>query len=118
MRILVVDDEVVNARNVAEELRDAGHDTAHVGGGAEAIGRLGREPFDAVITDLRMKPPDGLAVLTEARRLRPGIVVVLMTAYGHLETCREAFKLGAYDYVAKEGDFTAELALLIARAAE
>ncbi|MFI5371032.1 MAG: sigma-54-dependent transcriptional regulator [Candidatus Eisenbacteria bacterium] len=118
MRILVVDDEAVNARNVAEELRDAGHDTAHVGGGAEAIARLGREPFDAVITDLRMKPPDGLTVLAEARKLRPGIVVVLMTAYGHLETCREAFKLGAYDYVAKEGDFTTELALLIARAGE
>jgi len=117
VRILVVDDEIVNARNVADELRDAGHDTVHVGGGAEAIERLGREPFEAVITDLRMKPPDGLAVLAEARKRRPGIVVLLMTAYAHLETCRQAFKLGAYDYVAKEGDFTSELALLIGRAA-
>jgi two-component system response regulator PilR (NtrC family) len=101
VRILVVDDEIVNARNVADELRDAGHDAVHVGGGAEAIERLAREPFEAVITDLRMKPPDGLAVLAEARKLRPGIVVLLMTAYAHLETCRQAFKLGAYDYVAR-----------------
>ncbi len=116
MKVLVVDDEVVNARNVADELRDAGHDAIHVGGGAEAIAKLKAEPFDAVVTDLRMKSPDGIAVLTEARQLRPEAVVVLMTAYAHLDTCRQAFKLGAYDYVAKEGEFTAELAHLLERA--
>jgi DNA-binding NtrC family response regulator len=107
--VLVVDDEVRNAELVALALRDAGHETAFVNGGAAALARLEAEEFDAVVTDLRMAPPDGLALLAEARRRWPAVAVVLMTAYASLETARRALQLGAYDYVAKEGDFHLEL---------
>ena len=81
MRILVVDDEVKNAQLVAAELADAGHTTAWVGGGAAALKSLEASPVDAVVTDLRMAPPDGLALLAEIRRRWPANAVLLMTAY-------------------------------------
>ena len=95
MNVLVVDDEVKNAELVAAELRDAGFTTAHVAGGAAALDRLEKSSFDAVVTDLRMKPPDGLALLAQVRRRWPGTTVVMMTAFAALGTAREALKLGA-----------------------
>ena len=74
-------------------------------------------PFDAVVTDLRMAPPDGLALLEEIRRRWPETAVVLMTAYASIETARRALKSGAYDYVDKEGEFREELKSILARAA-
>src|SRR6185295_15367362 len=78
---------------------------------------LAKERFDAVVTDLKMKAPDGLALLAEVKRQWPDTVVILMTAYASLDTCRGAFRQGAYDYVQKEGEFHEELKLLIDRAA-
>jgi len=63
MRVLVVDDEIRNAELTALDLRDAGHDADFVGSGEDALRRMEAASFDAVITDLRMKPPDGLALL-------------------------------------------------------
>ena len=117
MRVLVVDDELKNAELTALELRDAGHEAEFVGGGAAALTRLAAAPFDAVISDLRMAPPDGLALLEEVKRRWPSIPVVLMTAYASMETARRALKLGAYDYVDKEGEFREELKLILGRAA-
>ncbi len=116
MRVLVVDDENKNAELTALAIGDAGHETAFVGGGREALDRLAKDRFDAVITDLRMKAPDGLALLAEIRRQWPDTIVILMTAYASLETCRGAFRQGAYDYVQKEGEYHEELKLLIGRA--
>jgi DNA-binding NtrC family response regulator len=117
VRVLVVDDEVRNAELTALELRDAGHETEFVNGGAAALRRLEASAFDAVVTDLRMAPPDGLALLAEVRRRWPATTVVLMTAYASLETARRALKLGAYDYVDKEGEFREELAAVLGKAA-
>ena len=116
MRVLVVDDEIKNAELTALELRDAGHDVAFVNGGAAALRLLEAGPFEAVITDLRMPAPDGLALLGEARRRWPQTRVVLMTAYATLESARTALKQGAYDYVDKEGQFREELKEIVARA--
>ncbi len=117
MRVLVVDDEVRNAELTALELRDAGHETEFVNGGAAALRRLEAAPFDAVVTDLRMAPPDGLALLAEVRRRWPATTVVLMTAYASLDSARRALKLGAYDYVDKEGEFREELGAILEKAA-
>jgi two-component system NtrC family response regulator len=70
-----------------------------------------------VITDLRMAPPDGLALLAEIRTRWPSTTVVLMTAYASMETARRALKEGAYDYVDKEGEFREELKSILERAA-
>jgi DNA-binding NtrC family response regulator len=118
VNVLVVDDELKNAELVAAELRDAGFAASHVGGGAAALQRLESGGIDAVVTDLRMKPPDGLALLAEVRRRWPDTTVVLMTAYAAIETARKALKLGATDYVEKEGDFVDVIARVLREAAE
>ncbi len=118
MNVLVVDDEQKNAELVAAELRDAGFTASHVSGGAAAIQRLEAGGVDAVVTDLRMKPPDGMAVLVEVRRRWPETTVVVMTAFAGLATAREALKLGAQDYVEKEGDYVEVIARVLRDAAE
>ncbi len=118
MNVLVVDDELKNAELVAAELRDAGFTTSHAGGGAAALLRLQAGGIDALVTDLRMKPPDGMALLAEVRRRWPDVTVVMMTAFAALESAREALKLGAQDYVEKEGDYVEVVARVLREAAE
>jgi DNA-binding NtrC family response regulator len=116
VRVLVVDDEIKNAELTALDLRDAGHRAEFVQRGAEAISKIESGGFDALVTDLRMPPPDGLEVLAQAKQRRPELIVILMTAYADTETARRAFRGGAYDYVNKEGDFLEELRNILARA--
>jgi DNA-binding NtrC family response regulator len=115
VRVLVVDDEIKNAELTALELRDAGHDAEFTGASRAALKRLEAESFDAVVTDLRMAPPDGLALLTEIRKRWPATAVVLMTAYSTKETARRALNDGAAGYVDKEGEFRAELRTILER---
>src|SRR5690348_12818616 len=77
-----------------------------------------QKPADAVVTDLRMAPPDGMALLREVKARWPETTVVLMTAYGALETARQALKLGATDYVEKEGDYVEVVARVLREASE
>ena len=117
MRVLVVDDEIRNAELTALALGDAGHAVEFVGGGAAALKRLESGSFDAVVTDLRMAPPDGLALLAEVKSRWPAVGVVLMTAYSSMDTARRALREGAYDYVDKEGSFRDEIAAILDRLA-
>jgi DNA-binding NtrC family response regulator len=117
LRVLVVDDEVKNAELTALELQDAGHEVAYVNGSEPALKKLETMPFDAVISDLRMPPPDGLALLGQVRKRWPHVRFVLMTAYATIESARKALKEGAYDYVDKEGEFRDELKAILERAA-
>jgi DNA-binding NtrC family response regulator len=118
VKVLVVDDEVKNAELTAGELRDAGFEAEFVNGGAAALERLARTRFDAVVTDLRMAPPDGFALLGEVRARWPETIVIVMTAYAALETARRALKQGAFDYIEKEGDFVEVIALALREAGE
>ena len=59
----------------------------------EAVERLRSEPFDALVTDLRMPGVDGLALLAQARRIAPELPVIVMTAYGSMQTAVSALKL-------------------------
>src|SRR5262249_34910138 len=78
---------------------------------------LAQQRFDVVVTDLRMAPPDGLALLREVKQRWPETDVVLMTAYATVETTRRALQDGALDYVAKEGAFVDEIKVILARIA-
>jgi len=115
VRVLVVDDEIRNAELTALALRDAGHDAEFVSGGADALRAMEAAPLDAVVTDLRMAPPDGLALLAELKRRWPDTGVVLMTAYASVDTARRALRDGAYDYVDKDGSFRDEIAVILER---
>ncbi|MFO7675110.1 MAG: sigma-54 dependent transcriptional regulator [bacterium] len=114
MKILVVDDEERFARNIAEELAERGHAATVAAGGIQAEAALARERFDAVLTDLRMAPVDGMAVLAAARA--KGCEVVMMTAYGDIATAVEAMRRGAADFIAKPFEL-GELALRLERLA-
>lgn len=114
MRILVVDDEHKMAAIVRSALEQAGHQVAAESASRRAAERLEREPFDLLVTDLKMAPPDGLELLALAKARRPSMAVILMTAYATAQTAVEAMRLGAYDYLVKPFELD-ELRLRIAK---
>jgi len=117
MKLLVVDDEERFCQMVAEHLAEAGHDVTQVTSGAEAVRLFEAAEFDVVITDLKMTPVDGIQVLTAAKAADPETDVVLMTAYGTVETAVAALRQGAYDYLTKPFRLD-ELTLLMERIQE
>ena len=116
-RVLVVDDERSMRELLAIMLRQAGHDVTVADGGEAAIKALKSDTFDLVITDLRMREVDGLAVLRAAKEQSPQTVVLVVTAFASTETAVEAMKLGAYDYLTKPFKVD-EIKLTIANALE
>jgi two-component system response regulator HydG len=100
-RILVVDDQRNMRATTALVLRSAGHVVEEAEDGATAIQRVQTAAFDVVLTDLRMPAVDGMEVLREAQRLAPDTQVIVMTAYGTIESAVEAIRCGAYDFLAK-----------------
>jgi len=102
IRVLVVDDEQSMRELLAIMLRQAGYEVTLADGGEAAVETLSKgESFDLVVTDLRMRKVDGLAVLKAAKEFSPRTVVLMVTAFASTETAVEAMKLGAYDYVTK-----------------
>ena len=100
-RILVVDDEPAQRELVAGFLRKHGFDVVEAGGGREAVARFKQEAFDLVLTDQRMPDLSGLEVLEAVRSTSPETAVVIITAYGTIETAVSAVKAGAADYLTK-----------------
>ncbi len=99
--ILVVDDDIVAAELLSEVLTKEGYAVRIATHGKEAV-RLGEsEPFDVVITDLKMPDFTGLDVLHAFKRLNPQTVTIVITAFGSFETAIEAIQNGAYDYIVK-----------------
>src|ERR1051325_140725 len=100
-RILVADDHDALRRGLVRGLTDAGHEVEEASNGNAAIERLHDGYFDVVLSDLKMGGSDGLDVLRTTRALHPTTAVVLMTAFGSVNTAVEAMKHGAFDYVQK-----------------
>lgn len=99
--ILVVDDDIEMRELVQDVLKARGHEVTTAGSGREALTLLAQSDFAAVLTDLRMKGMEGTELLTEIKRLFPDVGVILMTAFGSVETAVEAMKHGASDYLTK-----------------
>jgi len=100
-RILVVDDEILICELVEELLSDQGATVIAEQDGQKALEVLGCEPFDLVLTDLKLGAVDGMEVMRQALDLHPGIIVILMTGFPTLENAVNALKSGAYDYITK-----------------
>jgi two-component system NtrC family response regulator len=100
-RILVVDDEPTQLELVGGFLRRQGFDVVAAASGRAAVARFKQEPFDLVLTDQRMPDVSGLELLEAVRAASPETAVVIMTAYGTIETAVSAVKAGAADYLAK-----------------
>ncbi len=116
-RILVVDDDESLRRVTQIQLEEVGYEVRTAADGREAISALESWKPALVITDLRMPGMSGLDLLKEIRAGFPETTVVLMTAFGSIQSAVEAMKAGAYDYITKPIDHD-ELALLVARALE
>jgi two-component system, NtrC family, response regulator AtoC len=100
-RILVADDEEGIRTFLAESLERAGHEVTQVADGAAALRAAREEPFDVVLTDLRMPGTDGMTVVRTVRTEQPDVEVIVLTAFGDVATAVEAMKLGAFDYLEK-----------------
>ena len=100
-RILVADDHDALRRGLALALSAAGHDVEEASNGNAALERLHESYFDVVVSDLKMGGSDGLDVLRTTKSLHPAVSVILMTAFGTVNTAVEAMKSGAFDYVQK-----------------
>jgi two-component system NtrC family response regulator len=113
-RILVIDDEPKMTTLIAATLRESGHTVETADSGRGAMERLKQEPFDLVISDIRLPVPDGMAILAWTRQHRPDTEVIMMTAYGEVKAAVTALKMGAADYLIKPFSLD-ELTLLVNR---
>ena len=116
-RILVADDHDSLRRGIARALRETGHDVEEATSGNAAIEQLHSGQFDVVLCDLKMGGSDGLDVLRTAKLLHPTTAVILMTAFGSVQTAVEAMQIGAFDYVPKPFEIE-EMELKIGKALE
>jgi two-component system response regulator HydG len=116
-KLLVVDDQRNMRTTLAMMLRGSGHDVDEAENGEAAVERLSSEVYDLVLTDLKMGSTDGLDVLRAAKEVSQLTEVIVMTAYGTIESAVEAMRFGAHDYLQKP--FTEqELLLKVQKAVE
>jgi len=116
-RLLLVDDDEVFLRPLHRTLELAGYEVLPVQSGEEALDTLKVEDVDLVLTDRRLPGMDGVALVRQVKTNHPDLAVVVMTAYGTIESAVEAMRLGAEDYLVKPFE-TAEMLLVIRRAIE
>jgi DNA-binding NtrC family response regulator len=116
-RILLVDDESRILSLLNSLLKAEGYDVTSVQDGNKALDMIRSERFDLMVSDIRMSPVNGMEILKVARAEQPALSVILLTAFGSVETAIEAMKLGAFDYVTKPFKVD-ELLIVIQRAIE
>lgn len=100
-RILVVDDEENARLALSKILVREGYDVTSAGNGYEALNYLRGKEVELIITDINMPEMNGMAFLRELNKIRPASNVIMITAYGEVETYIEAMNLGAFEYVNK-----------------
>jgi two-component system response regulator PilR (NtrC family) len=115
--LLIVDDEQGMRQLLSLVFGRAGHQVRAAEHGRRALELLRAEPADLIISDVKMPDMGGIELLRAARELLPDVSVVMMTAFATVETAREAFKLGADDFIQKPFDVD-ELKLIVEKALE
>ncbi|MET0342627.1 MAG: sigma-54 dependent transcriptional regulator [Polyangiales bacterium] len=116
-RILLVEDDAALRRSLSVGLGDHDFEVHASASGAEALSALAARDFDVLLTDLNMPGMDGLALCRRAVEERPDIPVVVITAFGNLDTAIAAMRAGAYDFITKPVELDA-VALVLDRAAQ
>ncbi len=116
-QLLIVDDEQGIRQLLTLVFEREGHRVRAAEGGRRALELLRAEPSDLMISDVKMPDMNGIELLRAARELLPDLAVVMMTAFATVDTAREAFKLGADDFIQKPFDVD-ELKLIVQKALE
>src|SRR5215470_4847237 len=99
--ILVVDDERLMASTLAEILENAGYSADTANSGEEALAIIRRSRPDLVISDLKMSGMHGHQLQSEIQRICPDLPVIIITAFGSIETAVESMRRGAFDFLTK-----------------
>ena len=102
--LLIVDDELGMRQFLTHLFQRDGHSVRAAENGREAMELLRAAPSDLIVSDVRMPDMNGIELLRAARELLPDVEVVMMTAFANVDSAREAFLLGAYDFVQKPFD--------------
>jgi nitrogen regulation protein NR(I) len=113
-KILLIEDDASIVGGLKKELQVEGYEVAVAERGDKGLAQAKEQPFDVVITDLKMPGLSGLELVEQLHASKPKLPIILMTAFGTTETAIEATKLGAYDYLLKPFDM-AELLDLVAK---
>ena len=100
-RILILDDEPIVCKRLRPAFQKAGYEVETFTDSASALARVEGASFDIVITDLKMEGVDGMHFLTRVKELAPETGVVVITGFATLDTAKESFRKGAFDFVAK-----------------
>jgi DNA-binding NtrC family response regulator len=101
MAICILDDEPIVGDRLKPELEDDGYEVEVFTDSASAVRRVDEKCFDLFITDLKMQGVDGMEFLEKVKTSCPGSQVIMITGYATIETARESFVRGAYDFIAK-----------------
>ena len=99
--VLVVDDDVELGKLVVDVVRSRGHAATSISSPTVALPLIEQQPFDLVITDVRMPGLDGVELIERIKAYDPRISIIAITAFGSLETAIRAMRAGAYDYLPK-----------------
>ena len=104
-KILVVDDEPRMCESLNRLLSKEGYAIVTSSGAVDALEEVGKEPFDVVITDVKMPEVDGVSLLKSLKVMNPRIKVIMMTAYGDVDSYLASMNLGAVEYLMKPINF-------------
>jgi DNA-binding NtrC family response regulator len=116
-RALIVDDEMAECALLSDALSQAGFDTHSVQNPSRALDALSTRPFDVVLTDLNMPGMNGTELCRRINQTTPHVPVVMVTAFGTIDSAVDAMRAGAYDFLTKPFDVDA-VALVLHRAVE
>ena len=117
-RILIADDEPGILEFIADTLEFDGHEVTTASDGMQAARALEQQSFALLVTDLRMPGLDGMSLLKKVRAEQPETEVIVLTAFGSVNTAVEAMKIGAFDFLQKPISGPDELSLIVSRALE
>ena len=116
-RILILDDEPIVCKRLKPAFDKLGYEVEVFVDSANALARIKETDFDIVITDLKMKGIDGLQIVDAIKSKSPATEVIVITGFATMETAKDSFKLGVFDFVAKPFKIS-EIRELVERAEE
>lgn len=101
LKIMVLDDEPIVCKRLKPALEKQGYEVDTFTESFEAMEQIKNIDYDIIVTDLKMKGVDGMQLLTEAKRRSPKTEVIVITGFATLETARQSFQKGVFDFIAK-----------------
>ena len=101
LRVLVLDDEPIVCKRLQPALEKLGFEVDTFTQSVEAMHQVQQSAYDIVITDLKMKEIDGMRFLEEVKKQRPQTEVIVITGFATMETAKQSFQKGVFDFIAK-----------------